>query len=93
MIREVVRRRITMADLKIRVFKDGEANPETTCTIPAGVLKIASKLIPKQAMDALLEKGIDLDEIIRLSASPDAHGTLLEVEDHKKNERVVIALE
>jgi hypothetical protein len=84
---------MTMADLKIRVFKDGEANPETTCTIPAGVLKIASKLIPKQAMDALREKGIDLDEIIRLSANPEAHGTLIEVEDHKKNERVVIALE
>ena len=82
-----------MVNLKIRVFKAGETNPETTCTIPAGVLKIASKLIPKQAADALREKGIDLDEIMRLSASPDAHGTLLEVEDHKKNERVVIALE
>jgi hypothetical protein len=84
---------MTMVNLKIRVYKDGEANPETTCMIPAGVLKIASKLIPKQAAAALREKGIDLDEIIRLSANPDAHGTLLEVEDHKKNERVVIALE
>ena len=82
-----------MANLKIRVFKAGEANPETTCTIPTGILKIASKLIPKQAAAALLEKGIDLDEIIRLSANPGAHGTLLEVEDHKKHDRVVIALE
>ena len=82
-----------MANLKIRVFKGGETTPETTCTIPAGVLRIASKLIPKQAAAALLEKGIDLDEIIRLSANPEAHGILLEVEDHKKNERVVIALE
>ena len=84
---------MTMVSLKIRVFKDGQANPETTCTIPAGVLKIASKLIPKQAAAALREKGIDLDETIKLSANPDAHGTLLEVEDHRKNERVVIALE
>jgi hypothetical protein len=90
---QVERRRMTMADLKIRVFKDGETIPATTVTIPGGVLKIASKLIPKQAAAALREKGIDLDEIIRLSTNPDARGTLLEVEDHKANERVVIALE
>jgi F0F1-type ATP synthase epsilon subunit len=84
---------MVMANLKIRVFKAGEADPDTTCTIPGGVLKIASKLIPRQAASALRDKGIDLDEIIRLSADPNAAGTLLEVEDHKKNERVVIALE
>jgi hypothetical protein len=82
-----------MADLKIRMFKGGDSTPETTVTIPGGVLKIASKLIPKQATDALKEKGIDLDEIIKLSENPDARGTLVEVEEHKKNERVVIALE
>jgi hypothetical protein len=84
---------MTMADLKIRVFKDGETTPKTTVTIPGSVLKVASRLIPKQTAAALREKGIDLDEIIRLSANPDAHGTLLEVENHKENERVVIALE
>lgn len=82
-----------MADLKIRVFKDGETTPATTVTIPGSFLKVASRLIPKQATAALLEKGIDLDEIIRLSTNPDARGTLLEVEDHKAHERVVIALE
>ena len=82
-----------MADLKIRVFKDGDSAPETTVTIPGGVLKIASKLIPKQAAVALQEKGIDLEEIIKLSENPDAHGTLVEIEEHKKNERIVIALE
>jgi len=82
-----------MVSLKIRVFKGNGADPETTCTIPAGVLKIAAKLIPGQALDALREKGIDPDEIITLSTNPGARGTLLEVEDHKKHERVVIALE
>lgn len=82
-----------MADLKIRVFKGGDPAPQTTVTVPGGVLKIASKLIPKPAMEALLEKGIDLDEIIKLSDNPDARGTLVEVEEHKKNERVVISLE
>ena len=82
-----------MADLKIRVFKSGEVEPETTITIPGGVLKIASKLIPKQAAATRQDKGIDVDELIRLSENPDAQGTLIEIEEHKKNEKVVIALE
>lgn len=82
-----------MADLKIRVFKIGEAKPKTTVTIPGGVLKVASKLIPKPAAAALREKGIDLDELVKLSTNPTIRGTLVEVEDHKKNERVVISLE
>ena len=82
-----------MADVKIRVYKDDEAQPETTVTIPGSVLKVASKLIPKQAAFALQDKGIDLDELIKLSANPEVRGTLVEVEEHKKNERVVISLE
>jgi F0F1-type ATP synthase epsilon subunit len=82
-----------MADLKIRIFKDGETEPETTVTIPGGVLKVASKLVPKIAAAALKEKGIDLDELIKLSANPDVHGTLVEIEEHKKNEKVVISLD
>ncbi len=82
-----------MTDLKIRVFKSGEEEPETTVTIPGKVLKIASKLIPKRLAAILQDKGIDIDEIIRLSENPDAQGTLIEVEEHKKKEKVVIALE
>jgi hypothetical protein len=82
-----------MADLKIRIYKSGEPEPQTTVTIPGGILNIASKLIPKQATEALQEKGIDLEEIIRLSNNPEAHGILVEVEEHKKNEKVIISLE
>ena len=82
-----------MADLKIRVFKGGEEEPETTVTIPGNVLKIASKLVPKRLAAILQDKGIDIDEIIRLSENPDAQGTLIEVEEHKKKEKVVIILE
>jgi hypothetical protein len=82
-----------MADLKIRVFKGGKAEPETTVTIPGGILKVASKLIPKQAVAALQDKGIDLDELIKLSTNPEIQGTLVEVEEHEKNEKVVISLE
>ena len=82
-----------MTDLKIRVFKRGEKNPDTTITIPGNILKIASKLIPHRLSEILQDKGIDISEIIRLSENPDAKGTLVEIEEHKKNERVVIALE
>ena len=82
-----------MADLKIRVFKGDKPEPTTTVTIPGGILKIASNLIPKRAIAALQDEGIDLDEIIRLSEAPEAHGRLVEIEGHEKNERVVISLE
>ena len=82
-----------MTDLKIRVFKGGEEKPDTTVTIPGNILKIASTLIPKKLAASLQEEGIDIDEIIRLSENPDAQGTLIEVEEHKKNKRVVIVLE
>lgn len=82
-----------MTNLKIRVFKGGEVEPETTVTIPGDVLKVASKLVPKRAAAALQNKGIDLDEIIKLSTNPEIQGTLIEVEEHKENEKVVISLE
>jgi hypothetical protein len=82
-----------MRSLKIKVFKGGETSPATTCTIPSAILQVAYKLVPTQALAALREKGIELEEIIKLSSNPEVHGTLLEVEDHKKNEKVVISLE
>lgn len=82
-----------MANLKIRVFKADEAQPETTVTIPGGILKVASNLIPKQAVVALRDEGIDLEELVRLSSTPGFSGTLVEVEDHKKKQRVVASVE
>jgi hypothetical protein len=82
-----------MANLKIRVFKRGESEPDTTVTIPGNILKIASKLIPYKLAAILQDKGIDIEEIIRLSENPDAQGPLVEIEEHKKNEKIVVALE
>ena len=82
-----------MSDLKIRVFKGDEQQPETTVTIPGGVLKVASHLIPRKAAAALQDKGINFHEIVRLSDNPEAHGKLVEIEEHQKNERVIISLE
>ncbi len=82
-----------MADLKIRIFKNNEPNPETTITIPGTVLQVASKLIPHKATAALQEKGIDVNEIIELSNRKDIRGTIIEVEEHKKDDKIVISLE
>jgi hypothetical protein len=82
-----------MADLKVRVFKGNAAQPATTVTIPSSVLKIARNLIPQRALAALRDQGIDLDEVVRLSEGPDAKGKLVEIEDHGKDERVIISLE
>jgi hypothetical protein len=57
------------------------------------VLKVASRLIPKQAAAALRGKGIDVDEIIALSANPEIRGTIVEVEEHRKKEKVIVSLE
>jgi len=82
-----------MSDLKIRVFKGGGSDPDTTVTIPGGVLKVASRLMPRKAREALQEKGIEPDEIVRLSEEAEVRGTLVEVEDHKKGEKIIISLE
>ncbi len=82
-----------MADLKIKVFRDDESEPESTITIPIIVLRVASRIIPKNALDVLQEKGINLEEIIRLSDNPDIHGPLVIVEEHKKKEKIIISLE
>jgi hypothetical protein len=82
-----------MTDLKIRVFKGGKSQPDTTVTVPGNVIKIAANLIPKGLLEILQQKGIDIEELIKLSENPEAQGTLIEIEEHKKNEKVVVALE
>lgn len=82
-----------MADLKIKIFKNNDSNPETTVTIPGKVLTVASKLIPKKVAEALQEKGIDMNELVELLKKPDVQGTIIVIEEHKKNEKVVIAIE
>jgi len=81
------------AGLKIRIFKGAETEPETTITIPVAILRFATKLIPKQVASALQEYGIDLHQIVELSQQEDVQGTLVEIERHKKNEKIIIAIE
>jgi len=84
-----------MASLKIRTFYDGNTEPATTISIPLKIVRYAKKLIPKKYINALQEKGIDIDTdtIIELSQNKEIRGTIVEIEDHQKNEKIVIAIE
>ncbi|MBW1969242.1 MAG: hypothetical protein JRG87_03505 [Deltaproteobacteria bacterium] len=82
-----------MAKLKIRIFKNNGTTPDTTATIPLAIVKVASKLIPRKAVTVLDDLGIDLDQLIEISKSEDALGTLAEIEEHKKNRKIVISIE
>ncbi len=82
-----------MADLKIRIYKRAETQPDTTITVPGAILNIAGRIIPKKAAAALQDKGVDLEELIKLSNNPDISGTILVVEEHKKQEKIVISLD
>ena len=46
-----------------------------------------------QIKEELQKEGIDIQEIIKLSESPNFTGTVLEVENHEKNETVIISIE
>jgi len=49
--------------------------------------------MPKQIAVSLEENGIDLNEIVELSEKSGIRGTLIEIEEHKKNKRFIIAIE
>lgn len=82
-----------MEGLKIRILKGKETEPETTITIPLVILRFATKLMPKQAASALQEYGIDLKEVVELSQQEEFRGALVEIEKHKKNEKIIISIE
>lgn len=82
-----------MATIKINTYKGGEVTPEVTISIPSKIFIIAKRLIPQKAHEALEEQGIDLNGIDELISSGEGSGVLLEVEDHRKNEKIVISVE
>lgn len=82
-----------MPSIKILTYNADETHPEVTVKVPKNVFKLAKTLIPNKAYSALEEQGIDLNSIDELISSGEASGILLEVEDHKKNEKTIISIE
>ena len=82
-----------MPSVKITTYKAGEVKPEVTISIPSKVFKIAKKLLPDSLYRDLEKEGIDLSGIDELIGSGESLGVILEIEDHRKNEKTVIAIE
>ena len=82
-----------MASLIIRTYKGGGTAPDTTIRIPLKIVRLASKLVPDRTSAAFLEKGIDIKLIAELVRNEEVKGTLVEIEEHKKNENIIISVE
>jgi hypothetical protein len=82
-----------MIKLKIRIYENNETEPKTTISIPLGMLRFASRFVPAKLKESLSKKGIDVEMIADLAKSEEIRGTLVEIEEHKKNEKTVISIE
>jgi hypothetical protein len=82
-----------LAKLKIRTYKINEINPDTTISIPLSILRFAKRLIPKATAAALHEKGVDIDLIVELARDEDVRGDIVEIEEHGKGRKIIIAIE
>ncbi len=80
-----------MKHFKIEIYE--QETKQVTIRIPLGVLTFASKLIPQKQLAALEEKSIDLDGLIEAASHPDVSGLLMEIENHKDNEKILISVE
>ena len=78
-----------MPKLKIEVFEQG--SPSATITIPSWLMVAASKILPRMAGKSLQDR-IDLEQIAALANDPNANGVIVDIEDHKDNQRVVISI-
>jgi hypothetical protein len=82
-----------MLKFKIRIFKNGDAKPDTTMTVPLAVIRVASKLVPRKAVKILDDLGIDFDQIVDISKTDEPLGILAEIEEHKKDRKIIISIE
>ncbi|MCP3954132.1 MAG: hypothetical protein GY697_18240 [Desulfobacterales bacterium] len=82
-----------MIKLKIRMYENDETTPKTTISVPLGMLRFVSRFVPANLKESLSKKGIDVDLIADLVKSDEVRGTLVEIEEHKKNERTIISVE
>jgi hypothetical protein len=82
-----------MIKLKIRIYENNESDPKTTISVPLGMLRFVSRFVPANLKESLSKKGIDVEIIADLAKSEEIRGTLVEIEEHKKNEKTVISIE
>jgi hypothetical protein len=83
--------------VKIRMFTGDDPEPDKTITISIPVLKIAPKLLQSQvpvSLDEFLDElGIDIGKIVEWSEESGISGPLVEIEEHQKNRKLIVAIE
>ena len=80
-----------MANLKVKVYRAGQAEPETVVDVPLAVARMALGFMDENARSALEDKGINVDELASLIEKQGVTGKLMEVE--RGTERIVITIE
>ncbi len=78
-----------MAKIKIDVLEGGK--PSATITVPLWLARGATGLLTKAAGDKLCDQ-VDIAQVLRAAESPEAHGVILEVEDHEGGDKVSISI-
>lgn len=78
-----------MAKVKIEIFEGGSLS--ATISVPVWLMTGAAGMLPK-AVAQRLQEHIDIDQIAQALKDPNAHGQLIEIEDHAGGDRIVISV-
>ena len=83
--------------VKIRMFTGDDPEPDKTITMSVPILKIAPKLLQRQVpvfLDEFLDEfDIDIGKVVEWYEELGISGTLVEIEEHNKNRKLIIAIE
>lgn len=91
-VRPVVRQsRVLVIQVRDGESIPGEPHTRVNLRIPLGLAKAATKFVPRRALDALKENGIDLDQFLDEFVQGEEIGPLIQIEDGSS--RVLIAVE
>jgi len=77
--------------LKIRVYVEGQKEPELSITIPWALADLALSAIPEKDRSALKAEGYDLDKII--DELTRTHGSIIEIRDKERTIKIWIERE
>ena len=77
---------------KIRVFEGDMNKPKVNVTLPLGLMKAVTKILPKSAKVQLEDNNIDLDALLQ-AVDENADTKIVEVEDDEEKTRVEIFIE
>jgi len=77
----------------IREYDGESTTPSRTIRIPVKVFTVAASLVPHRVREELAKQGIDLDGIRQAASEITSPVTLVEVEEHEKQRRIVVSLE